>query len=144
MKLLFIEARKKVKLDEGEISKSEEFKKLPENLHVLYTIQYKNLAEKIKEQLEKKDKKILEFQQVLGCSKIKPKAPLFLVGSGKFHALQLALSSKKETPFPFLVLQIITVGLFALLASSKALIKEKTSCPFTTIAFQLKEFIAFL
>jgi diphthamide biosynthesis enzyme Dph1/Dph2-like protein len=94
MKVLFIEARKNFK---EKIEK--EFKKLeslPQEIQVLYTIQYKELARKIKKYLENKRHKIVAFQQVLGCSKIKPKAPILLIGSGKFHALQIALQTNKK------------------------------------------------
>jgi len=86
MKVLFIEAKKTSE-------KKLEIGKNIDKIHILYTIQYKKLAEKIKKKL---GKKVLAFQQVLGCSKIKPKAPLLLIGSGKFHALQLALQTNKE------------------------------------------------
>lgn len=93
MKVLFIEARKNFKV---QIEAFKELDNLPPEVHILYTIQYKELAGKIKKYLENKKHKIVSFQQVLGCSKIKPKTALLLVGSGKFHALQLALSTGKE------------------------------------------------
>ncbi len=87
MKTLFIEAKKKIKDFDIDISN------LPEKLHLLYSIQYKALAENIKKYLENNGYDILGFEQVLGCSKINPKAILLLIGSGKFHALQLAFST---------------------------------------------------
>lgn len=92
MKLLFIEARKKQESSFDKISNIDEIRKLG-NIHILYSIQYKALAEIIRKKLKSKVK---AFQQVLGCSKIKPKANLLLIGSGKFHALQLALQTGKE------------------------------------------------
>jgi len=88
MKILFIEAGKKIK--ESNISKIE---KIPGKIHLLYTIQYKKLAEKIKSKLRNR---VIDIEQVLGCSKIKPKASLLLIGSGRFHALQLALTTNKK------------------------------------------------
>ena len=92
MKIMFVEARKKFigkpKLDE--------IASLPDEIHILYSIQYKELAENIKKELEKQNKKIVKIEQVLGCSKITPKATLLLVGNGRFHALNLALSTNKE------------------------------------------------
>ncbi len=85
MKVLFIESKKKAA---GKIN----INGFPDKIHLLYTIQYKRLAEKLKEKL---GKRVLAFEQVLGCSKIKPKAPLLLAGSGRFHALQLAFSTGK-------------------------------------------------
>tara|TARA_Y100000310_G_scaffold323580_1_gene384197 strand:+ start:2898 stop:3488 length:591 start_codon:yes stop_codon:yes gene_type:complete len=79
---MYVEARRK---SEGKIIIS---KNLPKQIHILYSIQYKTLAEKIKTQLQK-NHKILGFNQVLGCSKIKLKATPLLIGSGRFHALQV-------------------------------------------------------
>ena len=88
IKVLFIEARKKPERTRLKLN-------LPKQIHILYTVQYKEQAEKIKKQLEKKHK-ILGFTQVLGCSKLKPKDSPLLIGSGTFHAKQLALSTNKE------------------------------------------------
>lgn len=89
MKVLFIEAKKK--FQKPLIRKLEG---LPKQIHLLYTIQYKELAEELRKELEKKHK-VLGFDQVIGCSDIKLKASPLLVGSGKFHALQLADSGKE-------------------------------------------------
>lgn len=91
MKVLFIEARKKFKnINLASLNA------LPRKIHIIYTIQYKELAEKIREELARRNFKVLGFEQVLGCSRIKPKADLLLIGSGKFHASQIAFSTKKE------------------------------------------------
>lgn len=90
MKTLFIEAYRKIK-----DYNLKELESLPKILHILYSIQYKQLAEKIKQELENKGFQIKGFEQVLGCSKIKPKASLLFIGSGRFHALQLAFSTKQ-------------------------------------------------
>jgi len=84
MKLLFIESKKKLNLDLAEI----DFSMLPKEIFIAYSVQFKELAEKIKAKL---DKRVKGFQQVLGCSVLKSEYPILLVGSGKFHALNLAL-----------------------------------------------------
>ena len=40
-------------------------------------------------------KEIEGFRQVLGCSDIKAKAPILLIGSGRFHAISLALKNNR-------------------------------------------------
>jgi len=84
MKVLFVEAKKKQAIDINYV----DFSILPKEIFLAYSIQYKELAEKIKKKLKSKVK---GFQQVLGCSIVKSKYPILLVGSGKFHALNLAL-----------------------------------------------------
>lgn len=78
--------------------KNKTLKKLPKEIAVFYSIQYKQVAEKIKKQL-KKTKKITAFSQVLGCTHPKldknTKAIIF-IGSGKFHAASLSV----ETDLP--------------------------------------------
>lgn len=85
LKVLYIEAKSNLnyKLPQKEI------KKLPKKLLLLYSIQYKKLAKTLKSQLESNKIKVDRFQQVLGCSKINTKLPVFLVSSGKFHAQNL-------------------------------------------------------
>jgi len=68
--------------------------KLPKELFIAYSIQYKALASDVKAYLSTKKHKIQGFKQVLGCSKLKTKAPLLLIGSGRFHALGLALQNE--------------------------------------------------
>lgn len=92
MKTLFIEARRKI--DGEEISKKQ-IKNLPPKLHLLYSIQYEDLAKKVKSKLKEVGKEILGFEQILGCSDIDPKGPLLLIGSGEFHSLQLAFRTGK-------------------------------------------------
>ena len=89
MKVLYLEAKKKEK-QSLPISIAE----LPKELFLAYSIQYKQEAEAIKKQLESNKFKISGFQQVLGCSKLKSRLPILLIGSGKFHALNLALQNK--------------------------------------------------
>lgn len=85
MKTIFVEAKRKI----TELSLNNiDFSTLPAKIFLAYSIQYKNLAEKIKDKL---NGRIVEYRQVLGCSKLKSRYPILLVGSGKFHALNLAL-----------------------------------------------------
>ena len=86
MKLLYIES--KLKNQNMALEKSE-LAKLPKKLFLAYTIQYKDLAKSIKKQLEANNIKIKKFQQVLGCSRINTNFPVFFVGTGKFHSLNL-------------------------------------------------------
>ena len=94
MKILFIPAKHKQTLNK-EIVK--EFSKLPKEIAITYSIQYRDIAEEIKLFLSKSHN-ISNFTQVLGCSKpifnkTKPKVTL-LIGDGKFHALSLAYETK--------------------------------------------------
>ena len=92
MKILFIESKQKNLPDKITYSK---IKKLPKKLFLAYSIQYKDLATRVKEQLIKNKIKVEKFQQVLGCSNIsnKNKLPVLLIGSGEFHAINLYLQS---------------------------------------------------
>ncbi len=94
MKTLFISAKSTMQITDAELKSLS--KNLPKNLAIAYSIQYKNLAEKIKKILSKKHK-ITFFTQVLGCSK--PKIPkntnaALLISDGKFHATSLAYETK--------------------------------------------------
>jgi len=89
MKTLFIKAEKKIDTDLN--IEIEGIENLPEEIFIAYSIQYKKLAEKIKEKLEKSGKKVIGFKQVLGCSDLKSKSPILLISSGKFHAVNLVL-----------------------------------------------------
>jgi diphthamide biosynthesis enzyme Dph1/Dph2-like protein len=91
MKVLYIEAKQKNKYDLSD----NEIRKLPKKLFLAYSIQYAELALSIKGQLEKNNIKITKFQQVLGCSKIDTKDPVFLIGTGRFHASNLFLQAPK-------------------------------------------------
>jgi len=86
MKNLFIPAYRKT-----EIPKKEIFDKLPEKIFLVYSIQYKPLAEKIKKIL---GKKVNGFQQVLGCSEVKTNLPILLIGSARFHSNNLIQKEK--------------------------------------------------
>jgi len=88
MKIMFVEAQKKHECNISNLN----FRVLPENISLAYSIQYKKLAEQIKEKL---GKRVKGFKQVLGCTKLKSKYPILLVGSGKFHAIQLALQGNE-------------------------------------------------
>lgn len=97
MKVLYIES-KLIKID---ILSNEQINSLPKEIFIAYTIQYKNTALAIKEQLESNKIKITCFQQVLGCSKInnKQNVPVLLIGTGRFHALNLYLQSSEVFVF---------------------------------------------
>ena len=89
MKIMFVEVVKKI--DDFNIDKIN-FNKLPTKIMLAYSVQYKKLAKILKKKL---GKRIVGFKQVLGCSKLKSKYPILLIGSGKFHAIQLALQGNK-------------------------------------------------
>jgi len=77
--------------------------KLPKSIAIAYSIQYQDIASKIKEILSKKYQ-ITGLVQVLGCSKpkfSKDTQAVLLVGSGRFHAVSLAL----ETNLPIYILE---------------------------------------
>jgi diphthamide biosynthesis enzyme Dph1/Dph2-like protein len=96
MKVLYIESRKKVSEPNNSSSLSNLIEKTPKKLHILYTIQYKELANQIYKEL-KKHKDIAGFEQALGCSIVKTKADSILfITDGRFHAVQIAYSSGKE------------------------------------------------
>lgn len=90
LKVIYIEAQLK-DIPDINLNTAE----LPNELFIAYSIQYKKIAEKIRGTLEKEGKKISGFQQVLGCTKLKIKEPVLLIGSGRFHALNLALQNKE-------------------------------------------------
>ena len=90
--LLFIGA--KLKNPDIQLSKSE-ISKLPKKLFLAYSIQFKPIIPKIKQELEKNKIKIEKTQQVLGCSRINTKYPLLLIGQGRFHATNLYLQASE-------------------------------------------------
>jgi len=99
MKTLFIPAKINSEINSKKISEL----KLPINIAIAYSIQYKEFAEKIRKILSQKHK-ITSVTQVLGCSS--PKFPqeteaILLLSSGKFHAVSLAF----ETGIPVYVLE---------------------------------------
>ncbi len=100
MKTLFMPAKVKSNVNEKAIL--EVSKKLPTSLAIAYSIQYLDAAKKIKEILSKTHE-ITSFVQVLGCSKpdfSKSTKAVLLIGSGKFHAVSLAI----ETNLPVYIL----------------------------------------
>lgn len=92
MKVLYLEAKHKDK-PASSISIAGLPKEVKE-LFLAYSIQYKQEAQVIKAKLESSGVKVSGFQQVLGCTKLKTSSPLLLIGSGKFHALNLALQNR--------------------------------------------------
>lgn len=94
MKTLFISAKSKYNLDDSKIEALS--KKFPKNLAITYSIQYQELAKKIKN-IFSYEHKITMFSQVLGCSNpIIPKntKTILLISDGKFHATSLAYETK--------------------------------------------------
>jgi 2-(3-amino-3-carboxypropyl)histidine synthase len=93
MKTLFISCKSRERLNKSSFLSNS--KTLPKNIAVLYSIQYESIAGEIRDFL-KKTHTITKFSQVLGCSRVsfsKETKAILLVGSGKFHALSLALNS---------------------------------------------------
>jgi len=98
MKTLFIPAKAKAEVNEEKIKAL----KLPDNIAIAYSIQYKEIAEKIRKILSDRYK-IIELVRVLGCSKIrfsKETRAILLISSGEFHAISLA----HETKLPIYIL----------------------------------------
>lgn len=91
MHKIFIEAKKK--FENIDISKLYD---IPNNVYLIYAIQYKNLADIIEKQLKSLGKKVSGKQQVLGCSRLTTKNPILYLGEGKFHPLNIAFFSNKE------------------------------------------------
>lgn len=88
MKIFFIPSKIKSEINVKKIQSL----KLPKNIAIAYSIQYKEIAAKVKEILSKKYN-ITEMVQILGCSR--PKFPkdtqaVLIISSGKFHAVSLA------------------------------------------------------
>jgi len=71
-------------------------KKLPKEIVLCYIIQFKGQAEEMKKAIEKSGRKIMGFQSVLGCTKLKTPYTIVLIGNGAFHALNLAKQNDKD------------------------------------------------
>ena len=100
VRVLFVEARKKDSFFDSELkmfagNAADALNILPKSFSIAYTIQYKYIAERLKLFFEKNGKKISGIMQVVGCTILKTKEKnLLLIGSGRFHALQLAVQGK--------------------------------------------------
>jgi diphthamide biosynthesis enzyme Dph1/Dph2-like protein len=96
VKVMFVESKRK-NIDKIEINGSI-LKDMGKEVILAYSIQYINIAKELKKQLEQKGLKVMQFIQVLGCTQIKQmknkELPIILIGSGKFHALNLALQNE--------------------------------------------------
>ncbi len=93
MKQLFIPSyiKENFKLDKLKLLQ----KKLPKEIAICYSIQYKKIAENI-HNLLKKNFRISIFSQVLGCSKLifpKKTKAILLISNARFHGISLALES---------------------------------------------------
>ncbi len=92
MKIMFVSAKTKSEINGKKISQL----KLPKKIAIAYSIQFKEIAEKVLKILSA-NHKITLIIQVLGCSS--PKFPseteaILLLSTGKFHAVSLAFESK--------------------------------------------------
>ena len=96
LSLLFIEAQSKESLTN---LSQKEISKLPKKLIIAYSIQFKTLAYNITKQLKSHKIQVIKTQQVLGCSELKTKNPILLIGQGKFHAQNLYL----QTPLLYIL-----------------------------------------
>ncbi len=99
MKTIFIPAKVKANINKDKIKSLS--KKLPKNIAIAYSIQFKDVASEIKSSLSNN---VTQITQVLGCSSPTfPKATqaILLIGSGRFHALALA----SETSLPIYILE---------------------------------------
>ena len=94
MKTLFIPVKSKAEINKEKINSL----KLPKNLVIAYSIQFKEIAKEVMQILSKKHK-VLRIVQVLGCSKLnlpKDVEAILLISSGRFHAISLAIETKKK------------------------------------------------
>ena len=94
MKTLFIPVKSKTKVNSSKIL--EISSKLPKNIAIAYSVQYKEIAHEIKKILSNKHK-ITKITQVLGCSKpLFPKTTnaILIITDGKFHATSLSFETK--------------------------------------------------
>jgi len=94
MKTLFIPSKARTKVNEAKIKQIA--KKLPQNIAIAYSIQFKDIANSINKILSKTHK-ITSLVQVLGCSSLnfsEHTSAVLLIGSGKFHATALAFETK--------------------------------------------------
>lgn len=105
MKAVFIHAKYNGKVDLSKI----ELDKLPKKLGLVTTAQFIDKIDEIKKYLEKNGKNVFIGKgqqknngQILGCDvsaaeKLQDKAEAFFyIGSGEFHSLGVALSTKKD------------------------------------------------
>lgn len=91
MKILFIPAKINSTISRNKVLSL----KLPKNITIAYSIQYQDIALKIKDILSKKNK-VIGMTQILGCSKpkfSKETNAVLLISSGRFHAISLAAES---------------------------------------------------
>ncbi|MBU1129486.1 MAG: diphthamide synthesis protein [Nanoarchaeota archaeon] len=94
MKTLFIPVKSKVEINSKKVL--EISSKLPKEIAIAYSVQYKEIAEQIKKTLSDKHE-ITKITQVLGCSKpLFPKQTkaILIITDGEFHATSLAFETK--------------------------------------------------
>ncbi len=86
MKTLFIPAKSDAEIPLNKI----DLKALPKKIALATTVQHLHKLAEVKKYLEKRGIKIKLIGQVLGCAKLKCKADILFIGSGRFHAINLA------------------------------------------------------
>jgi len=86
MKTLFIPAKSDVKIPLNKI----DLKALPNEIALATTVQHLHKLDEVKKYLEKNGIKTKLIGQVLGCTKLKCKTDILFIGSGRFHAINLA------------------------------------------------------
>lgn len=94
MRVLYSEVVKRTNLNEKTFS--EFLKIIPEKVFLAYTIQYKELAKELKKRL---GKRVIGFQQVVGCSTLQKQSTIILIGEARFHALRLLKFAEKVLVF---------------------------------------------
>ena len=97
MKILYIEARQKLQKKEDEKPIDLNFiAKLPKDIYIVYSIQFKEQALAMLDALKKHGNIIRGFTQILGCTRLKTPYPILLVGQARFHATNLALQNPEH------------------------------------------------
>lgn len=92
MKKIFIPVIYNQNLSENSLK--ELSKKLPNRISIFYSIQYKKIAEKTRDKI---NKKVVQFSQVLGCSSpeiSKNSEGILIFTDGKFHSIQIVSEAK--------------------------------------------------
>lgn len=96
MKILYIEARQKLRKNDSYFIDPSFIKQLPRDVYIVYSVQFKGQALAMRDTLKKHGNTIRGFTQVLGCSKLKTPYMILLIGQGRFHATNLALQNPEH------------------------------------------------
>ena len=89
--ILFIPLIKKENLNKNTFDLS----KLPKQVYLAYTIQFKKIAEQVRMLLMKNKISIAGFSQVLGCTPLKSTSPILLISEASFNANNLLEKGNK-------------------------------------------------